>query len=130
MQGHEEQGTDLAAAPEQPAANSWLRTWRGAAVVAVGIGIAGYAAFGGNSGNSDGGGAIVACHDRVESRLKSPGTASYSGESLSNDAGRWTLTGSVDSQNSFGGVVRNNFTCVATGSGDNWSIVSLTGLIH
>lgn len=98
------------------------------AILAVIVLVIMFAMFSNNSG--DGGGAIVACHDRIESRLKSPGTANYSGENLSSNGNQWTLTGSVDSQNSFGGVVRNDFTCVATGSGDNWSVTSLTGLVH
>jgi len=56
-------------------------------------------------------GAISACEDEVQARLKSPGTADFSGSTAINDGAEWSVSGSVDSQNAFGGDVRNTFDC-------------------
>lgn len=91
----------------------------------------GLAIFKGCTGDSDGNsGALIACKHYVKDRLKSPGTADFSGLSMDGSGSRVTVSGDVDSQNSFGGVVRNSFTCTVSGSGDAWSLISLTGLTN
>ena len=70
-----------------------------------------------------------ACHHYVEARLKSPGTADFSDEKIAGVGNHWTCTGNVDSQNSFGGVVRNAYSIEVEKRGDGrWYVVALTGL--
>lgn len=119
-----EQTAPTAGTPDAPAAKKTpLGLIAGIVVVlvVVGICIAG-------SHKDNGGGAIVACHGFVEDQLKSPGSANYSGENLTHDGSIYTLTGSVDSDNSFGAPIRNDFTCVVDKSGSDWTLDSLTGL--
>ncbi|WP_418346216.1 DUF2510 domain-containing protein [Rhodococcus pyridinivorans] len=57
------------------------------------------------------------CRDAVKNRLKSPSSAEFSGieTTQENDAGtKWTVEGSVDSENTFGASIRNTFTCSST----------------
>lgn len=78
-------------------------------------------------------GARGACEQFVTKRLKSPGSAEFSGQAESNTGRIWTATGSVDSQNSFGGLVRNDYTCVASylgGDDESYRMVSLDGLVN
>lgn len=71
-------------------------------------------------------GARDACHTFVERRLKSPGSANYPADNATLSDGAWTVTGYVDSQNSFGASMRNQYRCVATTSnGDDWTLTSL-----
>lgn len=58
----------------------------------------------------------VACEDVVKKNLKSPSTASFSNETATGTDGQYTVTGDVDSQNSFGATVRAHFTCESDGS--------------
>lgn len=53
------------------------------------------------------------CKDRVLERLKSPGTAEFSDIEVRSGPGpvAYVITGSVDSENTFGGTVRSDFTC-------------------
>lgn len=73
--------------------------------------------------------AKVMCRTFVERQLKSPSTAEYSDETAANTGTRtWTVTGNVDSQNSFGAQVRSVFRCEMTVSEDyeTWTPVSVT----
>ncbi len=55
------------------------------------------------------------CEELVKDRLKSPGSARFSGENTTGDADHgWTTIGGVDSQNSFGALMRMDFRCTAT----------------
>ena len=77
-----------------------------------------------NTGNEIG--AKSACHTFVENRLKSPGSAKIGGELVTGPGPVWTVEGDVDSQNSFGGLVRNHFTCRADyADGTRWLLVDL-----
>ncbi|MFJ4902916.1 hypothetical protein [Streptomyces sp. NPDC088727] len=75
-------------------------------------------------------GAAVMCEKFVKERLKSPGTADFSGVSdtqIKTISGskpwRYLVTGYVDSQNGFGATVRNTYTCdVSTKDNDTWSL--------
>jgi hypothetical protein len=46
--------------------------------------------------------ARAGCQEFVERRLKAPSSADFSDWSEAGGAGRWTVTGTVDSENSFG----------------------------
>jgi len=63
------------------------------------------------------------CHDWVKERLKAPSTAKFNNENVSGSAyGGFTITGAVDSENSFGGTVRSSWTCTLklTADGKQW----------
>lgn len=62
----------------------------------------------------DGAHAKVACRGMVQDKLKAPSTANFSGEGASGSGNSWTVTGSVDSQNSFGAQIRSSYTCSLT----------------
>ena len=73
--------------------------------------------------SDDGYGAEVACQDFVKDRLKSPGTADFSDEEATGPGPTWVVTGSVDSENTFGGVVRNTYSCTVVSTGaDKWKL--------
>lgn len=66
-----------------------------------------------------------ACQERfIPDRLKAPATAKYADVTVSVAAEEYTVAGSVDSQNSFGALVRSSFTCVIHSSGDQWTLDS------
>lgn len=78
--------------------------------------------------------ADVMCHDFVKDKLKSPGTAKFAGateykyKTLSTKKQyKWRITAWVDSQNSFGGVVRNPYVCTVStkDNGKNWHLDDL-----
>lgn len=69
--------------------------------------------------------AEYACNDFARDRLKSPSTAHFNEDTSSNVGNRWTVSGSVDSENSFGASLRSTFTCTMTISGDTWRLVDL-----
>lgn len=100
-------------------------------IALIGGGCAALVAFGDSSDSAVD--AQTMCEEFVKDRLKSPGTAEFSGETAEPDPAderTYTVTGAVDSQNTFGGVVRNNFTCTVRlrDDGDTWDLKSLTGL--
>lgn len=77
--------------------------------------------------------AAVMCEDFVKRQLKSPGTAEFPGAldadyaktSVLSDTKPWKykVTGVVDSQNSFGATVRNDYVCtVSTKDDDTWTL--------
>ncbi len=68
------------------------------------------------------------CEDFVKARLKSPATAEFSDETTAGGGARWTITGVVDAENSFGAKVRSNYVCIVTDQGDTWRLESLTGV--
>ena len=70
----------------------------------------------------------VACRDWVRDRLKSPSSAKFSGESVRRSGTSYTVTGAVDSQNSFGAMIRNDFTCETTNSGGETRLLGITGI--
>lgn len=55
--------------------------------------------------------AEVACENAVRANLKAPSTASFS--SNASDAGyrKWTVSGYVDAENSFGAKIRTDYSC-------------------
>jgi hypothetical protein len=61
--------------------------------------------------------AIAQCEARVENLLKSPGTADFE-TNASGSGSSWTITGSVDSENGFGALVRSDFQCTVSLQGE------------
>lgn len=97
-------------------------------VLAVVLAVAGYLA---GRGDDDQSAYVkIACRDWVKERLKAPATAHFSAESVSQSGDTYTVTGAVDSENSFGAKIRNTYRCVATHDGESSRLVSLTGLDH
>ena len=64
--------------------------------------------------------AIRVCEDFTKKQLKAPSTAKFSGEAVSHSGDSYAVTGDVDSQNSFGAMLRNRYICTVTASGDRW----------
>lgn len=75
-------------------------------------------------------GAQVVCRDFIEDRLKSPASADFSDEDATHVRGRvWTVTGAVDSENSFGAMIRNTYSCTVRYVGEErYRLQSLRGL--
>ena len=61
--------------------------------------------------------AITQCEDLVKESLKAPSTAEF--DSSASGFGTWTVTGTVDSENSFGAMLRSEFQCTVVVSGDS-----------
>jgi hypothetical protein len=79
------------------------------------------------SDDDDGGGEFGArgvCEQFVKERLKAPATADFSDtEATSNGGESRTVSGSVDSENGFGALIRNTYSCtVHHTTGDNWRL--------
>jgi hypothetical protein len=93
-------------------------------------------ALGDDSGSGSGDDSVdrftaeVMCERFVEDNLKSPSTAEF--DSTGSGAGKhWTVTGTVDSENSFGAMMRNDYSCELTYEGnDRWRLDSLSGLTN
>jgi len=126
---------DAVAAEAPPAVESSKKTpWGKILPAAIGIAIAialGVSHSGGSKAGTQyatNGDARHACETFVKSNLKSPSAARFSDEDVSNVGITYTVTGAVDSQNSFGASIRNTFTCTQTQGDTDWTLVSLTGL--
>lgn len=66
--------------------------------------------------------AQVACEDAVSNMLKAPATAKFDNYiRSSNDDGSFTVTGTVDAQNSFGAMLRSEFSCKVRDKGNGQS---------
>jgi hypothetical protein len=61
--------------------------------------------------------AIAQCEATVEDRLKSPATAQFDSEATG--YGTWSVTGTVDAENSFGAMVRSDYECTVIVDGDS-----------
>lgn len=71
--------------------------------------------------------AEVMCEDFVEKRLKSPASAEFTNpRTVRSPEGVYTVTGDVDSQNSFGAMIRNRYQCKVSHEGDTWHLADLT----
>jgi hypothetical protein len=106
------------------------------AVGGIGAGIAlggGQARTTGGSGDDDVARAVAydMCKDFVRTRLKAPATARFpdywrGGEVVVGGAGpSYTVRAHVDSENSFGALLRTRFTCDVMQDGDKWTLNSL-----
>lgn len=70
-----------------------------------------------------------ACHDKIESKLKSPSSAKFEGlteftANKSSDGESWQLSGHVDAENSFGAKIRQSWSCTVTPKDKDNAIVS------
>ena len=73
--------------------------------------------------------AQVACQDTIKDRLKAPATAQFDNWIRSANAdGTYTITGTVDSQNAFGAMLRSKFSCRVSDNGNGTAHVSVTSL--
>lgn len=74
--------------------------------------------------------ARVVCEDFVKDRLKSPGSADFTEQTEVGKYPTWIARGSVDSQNTFGALMRNQYWCTVTyhPSTDKWTLEEMTGL--
>ncbi len=61
--------------------------------------------------------AIAQCEDLVREDLKAPTTAEF--DTNATGDGTWTVTGTVDSENSFGAMLRADFQCTVIIDGDS-----------
>lgn len=70
------------------------------------------------------------CEIAVKRQLKSPASAKFPWTNLdtvsTDGAGKFTVTSYVDSQNSFGAMLRANYTCVLKFSNGQWSLENLS----
>jgi len=73
--------------------------------------------------------ATRACKDFVKDRLKSPASAEFDA-TAKGEAGVYVVTGTVDSENSFGAMMRNEFSCKVKLDGDTWRLRKLTGITN
>lgn len=64
-------------------------------------------------------GAESACEGWVKDQLKAPSTAKFT-DTTSTGVGPWTVTGSVDAENSFGAALRRRWTCTIRLDGDTY----------
>ncbi|GAA1726878.1 hypothetical protein GCM10009809_23240 [Isoptericola hypogeus] len=55
--------------------------------------------------------ARLICEGRVEDQLEAPATAEFTDGTASGTPSGYTITGSVDAENSFGALVRSEWTC-------------------
>jgi hypothetical protein len=69
-----------------------------------------------------------ACRHYVGLSLKAPATARFSGESSGAAGDTVTVIGAVDSENSFGALLRSNFTCTVSLRQGEWYLDSLSGI--
>lgn len=67
------------------------------------------------------------CRVAVEDRLKAPATAEFSNETAEKAQGEdeYVVTGEVDSENGFGAMIRNSYTCKVR-SAPFWYAYSVT----
>jgi hypothetical protein len=87
------------------------------------------AGCGGGADRGDIASAEHMCQEFVADRLKSPSTAEYETVRSTEEPGRdaYAVSGTVDSQNSFGGMVRSQYTCSLEYNGnDRWSATSVS----
>lgn len=94
-----------------------------AVVLVVGLG---FVALTGDAGDETR--ARTDCRGFVEAQLKSPASAEFSDEQVSQDGDRYVVNGVVDADNAFGASLRNEFRCEVAINGNRTDLVSLTGL--
>lgn len=72
------------------------------------------------------GDAEQACQGYIEQALRAPASAEF-GEFETEERTEYgyTVTGDVDSQNGFGALLRNSYTCKVNQVGDSWILIDL-----
>lgn len=106
---------ETSAAPEpESGGRGWAKGCLGLAVLAFAI-PAGCAALlsmgGGSEWEPTATEAESTCKEWVRDRLKSPATARFSGVETTGGRSTYDVSGAVDSENSFGALVRTAWTC-------------------
>jgi hypothetical protein len=95
--------------------------------------------FSPNTGEDIGGSptrAKIMCESIIESRLKAPSTANFSGSldtkmyTIENQPDSYRIIGYVDAQNSFGAQIRNNYICDIKYNGGEWTDISNWTLLN
>lgn len=69
-----------------------------------------------------------ACREAIRAALAAPSTAKFPNHnefSFRPNAGGYDVTGHVDAQNSFGAMLRSQFTCSLEKIGDEWRVISV-----
>ncbi len=100
---------------------------RGLAAAGVALALAGCGDSSG-SGSAGVGHAYRACERAVESQLRAPATADFSGvfgSTITEHDETVEVIGYVDSENGFGANIRTDFSCTVRHVGDNWELVDL-----
>ncbi|WP_437582746.1 hypothetical protein ACSAGD_10790 [Paramicrobacterium sp. CJ85] len=96
----------------------WAAGAFGVLVIAGGVGLSIVTAQ--NEGEQDRYGtpteASMYCEDAVRDQLKAPDTAEF--DTSATGSGTYTVTGTVDSENSFGAMLRSDFQCTVVIDGD------------
>jgi hypothetical protein len=122
--------------PERPPADLRAALWKWRYLIALGaFAVFGslFAVLGGSSDydpdtptDTD---ARFACRQFVEDRLKAPATADFTDETVTSLGGeRFEVTGSVESQNSFGTTMRSDYECDLRYNGDErWTLTVCSG---
>jgi uncharacterized protein YceK len=73
--------------------------------------------------------AQVMCEKFVKQQLKAPATAEFDSGPGVQSGKAWVVEGTVDSENSFGAMLRNDFRCKVKYLGnDEWRLQNLAGL--
>lgn len=121
-----EPSTEDTAAKKTDRSTTWIAVGIVAVIALCGVGLA----VRGNrpDPNAKDRDAKRVCQDFVKKRLKAPATAEFSGLLVDVADPEYTVTGDVDAENSFGANLRAHFTCTVRDAGDQWSLVSVTGL--
>lgn len=68
--------------------------------------------------DADAADAHQACETKVRAQLRAPSTARFSDRYARETDGGFSVSGSVDSQNGFGAMVRSNYVCAVTVNGE------------
>lgn len=72
-------------------------------------------------------GAITACRDAVRQQLKTPATAAFTEDRITEQSGATAyVRGVVDADNEFGATLRKRYQCIANQSGGRWTVVDLS----
>ncbi len=103
-------------------------TGAGKAVVGIVVGVplllmAGCGVILMTGGSGDGTASIEArnqCQEWVSDQLRAPSTARYSAVSATGGPSEWTVTGAVEAENGFGGMVRETWSCTIRLDGNTW----------
>jgi hypothetical protein len=91
-------------------------------IVLIGIVVAVVSSTAPHQPDNSSGQATVECQDRVRAALKSPSTASFQVPTVTGSSPNWTISGTVDSQNSFGATLRTSYSCDVHFKGDLVSV--------
>jgi hypothetical protein len=104
---------------------AWSKTARYVVYAVIVVGLLLFAScgalilYGASSEPSETGKQVTAtrlCRDAVKDHLKAPTTAKFDSETFTGSAGYYNITGQVSSENGFGAMIANRYTCTVNGS--------------